>query len=1751
MKKSIVEMILEFIRQVRRNKRWQRAVTCVAALVVFVTTYALILPAITMEGNHPRLASEKLAGWAGDPMSVSVSAESPAGSGEKVVVLTAESVSAGLSEKYEFDAEGITAIEDKMGQEIRLHRTVREDAEDTVDYWFVLAAGQKTEFDLDLQDEIVVDDVIASAGIVENVRINKTEEAEKASASDAVKVEETEVAAVVDEATASNAVKASVVKATASNTAKASASNADVEDEEDVDTDEDTGEILDGAVINDLDVSDIDQETEVTATLKLNAGMGDELAEAIRDAEKNAEKRGNASLEFSWKMTVNTTQELEWSENGVTVHMYYNAAAKIPEGAHLSVAEIEEGSEEYRAYLKSAEKAVKADKATGSNAAKEKDAVGVSYARFFDITILDAEENEIQPASQVVVKISYDEAAEISEEAEVKTVHFPSEGGTEVIDAVVEGGSTNLDGVAFNATGFSVYGIVGTQTIETTVLTVDGSTYKVSVDLSKTTNIPKGATLSAKEIAEGTAEYTEYFNKTAKEINQSMTLSFARFFDVEILANGEKIEPDAPVQISIEYLGGTDITGSAAIGIIHFAEDGIELIDKVKTDIDGSQMKSIEYTQDSLSVIGTIGTSGYTSLDSVADKMFVVYAQKNNTPYALTHTYGDYYEGDDIKTSSPSVLVGEAIDSLVVWHAEKADNGYRIYYEDLDDSTRKHYLVVDNNGTFGDSKEESTIWSSESGYLRFRNSENTGYVAYNGGSLKTTDSISSAVQIFFATVDVNDPYLNDGLGPVLRAANLRATSDAPAHSKRLIPNNVSDEHPNGDGTYTLALSVTGATSSSSTTQVTKANVILVLDTSNSMNSNYTYYNGQRMTRLNAEKRVLTENGGIIDSLLEQNVAGDAVKSDIIEVAIANFGTRGSTAQTFTTSASSLKSTVNGLTNSQGTNWEEGLMRAQELAASIKTSQPNEEVYVIFLTDGEPTTHNNSYNVNTNYATEWGYANDNARAIVTAGYHFYGIFTWGSGNRSHYLSSLVNYAYTGSGNSSSSLEPAYEDYFTDATSTETLIEKLKQITHDITTAVGYTNVELEDGVTTMTASSVKTTAGGKVTGLKYYRSGGTDADGNEKYDSTANNGLGVEWTEAPAATINSDGEVDWNLGNLVLENGVTYTVTFVVWPSQKSVDLVADLNNGKVNYDELTPDQKSQIAVSGGKYTLKTNTDYPTVTYSTVTTTTVDGVPTTVVSEPTTTNITNPDPVDLTEARMTVEKKWDDNLDPTQRENVGDSVTLHLNMGNARYIENIVLSKTNDWKLENFVSIAPGIMVTSDSPAYDPDATHVTYAGETYAVLETGHDYIFEEEDIDLHYQLTAYTHHPMLVNGVLRYVTFAYDSSGNITGIEDIYDDATLSATNTLRGGINITKTVKDQTDAVVDYDGLFEATVTLTAPTDAIYNNLEDYTQGDSVVKKSVAWYAYYNGNQRLYDSDLIELGILEPDGTDSSGYPAGKGTNHDKAYGSGWFMLDFDDATHVAAGTVALSPKYTVRFVNMAAGVTYDLEETGTNEMTPSISWSHKDAEGNDVKDKDGRTITEKVVIANSANNIDVTNTTQSAEVELLKIGDGNEQTKLDGVKFKLYSDADCTKQVTKDAFGNVIGATETIDGVEHQAVLTTDENGKLSFGSMVKGTYYLQEIVTKAGYNLLTENIVITVETDGTVTASGPLMTKVEYSEQNNIYTITVSNSSGTELPHTGGHGTLPFRIAGLALMLMGAAYVSYDFKTRRRRERRLKK
>ena len=768
----------------------------------------------------------------------------------------------------------------------------------------------------------------------------------------------------------------------------------------------------------------------------------------------------------------------------------------------------------------------------------------------------------------------------------------------------------------------------------------------------------------------------------------------------------------------------------------------------------------------------------------------------------------------------------------------------------------------------------------------------------------------AAVVMMFGSVPMTfiNTYADDA--PTVDATN--DSTDAPAHKKKLIDN--------GDGTYTLSLSVTGKASSSTTQEVTKSNVILLIDTSSSMTTGANGYNGSRLA---AEKNALTKTDGIIDKLLANN-GNTTETSDIIELYGINFGTGATRAWDWSTNGTTIKDAINGLSTNTGTNWEEALIMAKQAADAKHTAEPDDNTYVIFMTDGEPTTHQNDYTVNTNYGQEWGHANDDARAIVNAGYTFYGIFTFGSGSSSSYLKSLVNYAYTGSGTYNSPLSSDYAQYFYDATDTQALISALEAIVNEISSSVGYTNIAITDGLTDLT-SSVK--VDGKISNLTYNRSGGSY-------------GSGAVWTNAPEATT-TNGSINWNLGSTVLEDGVTYTVSFVVWPSQESYDLVADLNNGKKTYSELTDSQKtSVIENSDGSYTFKTNTDYPTLTYSTVTTTTSSAGTETVVSKPTTINIENPKPVGLKNEKLTLKKIWEDTLDPSQRGEV-EEVVLDFYKDGVKYEKDIHLDAENDWTLPSYISIAPGIMISDSSANYDllkPGHTEYSFDGKTYIILEEGHDYYFDEHDINNHFELTNYVYHPMLVDNEMKNVFFTRDTASNITGIEEFKKMDSVSATNTLKGGINIQKQVRDKGEdgeegELIDTDDSFEITAHLIG------------TDG----KPYYYDYRIYFGekNPEYNNEDYIET---RPDGS------VVHRTGHIRGYG------DLTETLYV--GDV-------IRIVNVDSGVQYYVEETvkAGYDSNPVITYKEAygiDAPVDSTKTEDGY----YVVSGNTASTVTVTN-------------------------------------------------------------------------------------------------------------------------------------------------------------------------------------
>lgn len=135
------------LRGRRNRRRWGRIVSVLAAMVVFCTTYMLILPAITMERGAISVESETDRQALGESVATVLSVEARDDAPETYFALRAEGVNAGLDEAaLGFDGEGRAELYDAEGRRIELRREYCEDG--SVLYWFALARGERRSFTL-------------------------------------------------------------------------------------------------------------------------------------------------------------------------------------------------------------------------------------------------------------------------------------------------------------------------------------------------------------------------------------------------------------------------------------------------------------------------------------------------------------------------------------------------------------------------------------------------------------------------------------------------------------------------------------------------------------------------------------------------------------------------------------------------------------------------------------------------------------------------------------------------------------------------------------------------------------------------------------------------------------------------------------------------------------------------------------------------------------------------------------------------------------------------------------------------------------------------------------------------------------------------------------------------------------------------------------------------------------------------------------------------------------------------------------------------------------------------------------------------------------------------------------------------------------------------------------------------------------------------------------------------------------------
>ena len=779
---------------------------------------------------------------------------------------------------------------------------------------------------------------------------------------------------------------------------------------------------------------------------------------------------------------------------------------------------------------------------------------------------------------------------------------------------------------------------------------------------------------------------------------------------------------------------------------------------------------------------------------------------------------------------------------------------------------------------------------------------------------------------------------------------------------------------NGDGTNTISLSITAAEKIMENSS--KANVIVVFDVSGSMKENL-----GRQTRLQTAKTAVN---GLAQKLLAKK---DSQGNNLVKMALVSFSDTATVVQGLTTNYTTFSGKVNGLSANGGTNWEKALYEANHIAVDSDAA-----TFVIFVTDGDPTFRmsrgkvsdrdldidGNYYLRNNIFGTggsdtsgrNFDFAVEQVKAIVGANKNFYAIGV------SSDVQKVQNLTTQGG------VDKSHAFLATDNTA---LDNAFNTIAENITSALGFGDVEITDGITSLANTEMKVLHEVDPNSFQYYRYGG---EGNKYGQDEAHK---TAWTTreadgCAAATWNkSKGAVEWNMGETFqLEDGVTYVVTFRVWPSQAAYDLVAELNNGK-SYESLTPEEKDQVVALGTTpetYALKTNTNEVKATYN-KTTKTGDTVTVSDTHDLVATYHEGEiDNMGLDSMLLTIEKTFNDTLSYSDRDEVVTLVLKRRKAGSDTWEDynlpgsnpaspNIVLNKNNNWKYSLYV--APGLK-----------------AGDE--VLEKGYEFTVTEPDIDYHYELNEEIINPMIVDGSPKYLG---DGDGN----------QSLTAENIVKAGIDIKKILTDKDGKIIEGNQEF----TFKGYIKDAKGNPYTWKDGDDI-NASGAYHKF----------------TPNPAGTftfEDFGY----GTKYDRTIYKGHFAS-------TAEIEFTLKPGEFVRFVNVPQGGTFEFYE-----VTPDAPYEYVSiaAQNKYKKTRDSKfeiyseqpTISGNkasgTVYGNVQHTVEVTNKVETMEVSAKKVwvnADGTD-TAPEGakIKFILFDGDKSVKSIELDGTPDQAGETE----------------------------------------------------------------------------------------------------------------------------------
>ncbi len=1186
----------------------------------------------------------------------------------------------------------------------------------------------------------------------------------------------------------------------------------------------------------------------------------------------------------------------------------------------------------------------------------------IETVQAFDLSFHAADGTQVEPQKAVKVTIN----VPLADDQEYMLVHIGDDGLAEE----VENARFTADGVSFEAADFSVYAIISTVTT-VDFLMADGNTVQVTVEFDEEEVIPEGAALEITEVAYDDESYSWRNASLARVLSEqygNVTISDVRYLDISILADGEEFEPVYPARITITF---DEVLNTAnTVEYYYDEEDDPTVVPELENrlvavhykdngDVELLDAESVR-TEDGIKET-TAFTSGFSKYD-----------------LAYIYEYDSYEAGTNYDLNAGSLLTANSVTLTASTTSEESsdtsDEDEEAAAETTAEPDHEKTLTDMGDGTYriglsvtGDADTETQTAADVNVVIVYdvSNSMTKNYVplTFGGKGLDTSVGAGAGTDGTYFDLyymDSNGDYQKayDGYeGTVYRRTEVTEWN-GPHQSTYYTYSEYGDQH--------YSTSVTRA----------MAGEKVLYDFTDAL---FSYQNQDDPTNIQAALVTFSKDADTTQSWT-------STETDI-------------------TNWVSSTGTSTKLGYSEGTNWEGALAEAYSLVSDADS----DPTYVVFITDGAPsrtgggigtdvTTENND-TADDNYIAALNEAKLVEDACAGKDGAFFGIYAFGK--ETDWLASLMYYAYQGARPSGDIEGTTFEtDGYYNASDADALTSAMSDIFQKIVNTLGVGSATITDGTT-----SAVTTTSGTIAELlevnedsyQYWLSWSVTNNGDGTYSFTMNdtstgdeitytvsisgttvtitwtsgeetktaaysgsvssgNILTVEWTETtdfynykpPTAYYDeASSAVIWNLNTLgTLLDDVTYTVTFEVYPSQYTLDLIADLKNGYISYDDLDDNIKAYLIYDEAtdSYKLLTNTT-ATLTYTDTRTTAGEQ----------SADYENPDPVStgaVTLAALT--KNWSNTLLDDDRGKPDSMIMYVTRDGASRYT---ITLEDPDWYGEVYISY--GILTV------DTDGNVV--------IKTEGHNYSFAEpEALEYYWDLVVPTIRPMIINNEETYLVLiedeevpdelsSLDSDNGVLTLDEVtyykltigssvmyyrvedVEALRLAAENHRRSYLDVTK---EASGGLVSADEDFAFSITV-VNAKAAKGDAND-TDSDYYV-----WFSIYDA-----DGNIITDKIAS--GTDI-------GYEYEEEEFNGYYYIPSGNTI-----TAAMRLGYNLRFLNLPEGSTFSVGETLTEEQTTegyalvNMVETRSYEETTSVTDDEGNTTTTSEWVTETVNTI-----------------------------------------------------------------------------------------------------------------------------------------------------------------------------------------